>query len=266
MRKVRLIMPLSTLLLALVFAGVILAADFNDLVIAAFPLNAAIQGAQDYEEWFYVAGKPSSGYPNFTAAWLGVYVDGGPGIGFMQVGVITDENGAVWFASSDPDDPNGPIVECIVGQPAWNGRGCTADYYGQFGAEVNRWFKAEIVTYGQGFWILRFYGDDGHTPHDVAKIYFTGQTIWRAESVTEEAWRGDSADQDPYLYAAFYHYEPRYMVWGSGFQPWISGATLRTEPIYVCPDHYGGISGVQNNPKLWFAGTGGPECFVHPLF
>jgi hypothetical protein len=167
---------------------------------------------------------------------------------------MTDSGGVKWFVYAEPG------VQCLRGTTAWGTRGCVGAYSDLVG--LNQWVKVELVSYGQGFWIARLYDTKG-LGHDVAKIWSNSLTIYRGMDVSEEGW-WTSTDQ--YLTMAYYHWHPKYMVWGQGFRDWMDGNYLFTSPGSLCASHYGAWVTLAGDPHYWWAGNGGPTCYVQYLF
>jgi hypothetical protein len=235
----------------------------NDFVIGELRVDqSSVNQSRDYRTSLYVGDKPTSG-GGYTTAWFGVNLVQYNGTlysaKFSQVGFLTDNGGVRWFVYSEAG------VQCLQGSPNWGNLGCWGNYGDR--ATIGNWQNVELVTYGQGFWIARVYNQYGN-PLDVAKIMSSSLRIYRAQATTEEA---HSLVTDPYLKAAFYHWHPRYMVWGTGFQEWpaSSGGNnnhIWTWPQGMCPWHYGATVNLSGDPRYWFAGTGGSICSRNPLF
>lgn len=217
--------------------------------------------ALDYRVLLAANGKPSNGYPDYTSGWLGVYLgqfNGQPySAQFTQVGLLTKSNGIRWFVYAEPG------ITCLRGQPAWGTLGCEGSVNDL--VQIGSWHSVELVTYNQGFWIARVYESNG-VAHDVAKIWSNSLTIYRAGSVTEEAY---AVGQDPHLLASFYHWHPQYLKGGVGWQEWPKSDGSNSH-IYVtdlngqnsfCPQYYGANPNYGNDEHAWYAGMGGLQCF-----
>jgi hypothetical protein len=244
-------------------AFVITVAAGNDFVYGELRVNLGeIYNAKDYQVWLNATALPSGGYPDYTTAWLGVELaqyNGQPySAQFSQVGLLTKSDGIRWFVYAEPG------VTCLRGAQAWGNRGCQ----GSVGdlVSLGNWHKVELVTYQQGFWIARVYTSN-NVGYDVAQIWSTSSRIYRAGSVTEEAY---GVAQDPYLTASFYHWHPQYMIPGSGFKDWHESDSGGTSKIYVtdlnsqntfCPQHYGIRPNFYNDERAWYAGSGGEQCW-----
>jgi hypothetical protein len=201
--------------------------------------ESEVYSALDYRVHLRANDKPASGIDgDLTTAWLGVFLapwNGQPySAQFSQVGLKTDKNGIYWFVYAEPG------VTCLQGNHP-DPYHC----YGAYGELVGlaAWHQVELVTYGQGFWIVRVYEADGY-PHNVAKIWSSSLRIYEARSTTEQ---GYFEADDPYLTADFYHWHPQYMEGSNGWQDWpISFGdncnSIRTQAINgpdPCPAHYG---------------------------
>ena len=215
----------------------------------------------DYRVWIASGGGPTGNYPTFTTAWISVYLDNQPGlygVKFSQVGLMADSQGIYWFVYAEPG------VECWRGSRTyWNAElnkflGCKGDIgdlvdYGQF-------FKVELVTYGEGFWIARVEDSQGN-PYDVAKILSNSTNIYDADVNMEEGW---SQAQDPFEFGSFHLWHPQYNSWVNGFMEWpISDNVvnrLYAAPASICPQHYGAWTNKANDPRYWVAGSGGNVC------
>lgn len=250
-----------TILTATVVVTAKVALAGNDFVWGELRVDLFdVAHALDYRVLLLANGKPNSGYPDYTTAWFGVYLapyNGQPySAQFTQVGLLTKSNGIRWFVYAEPG------VTCLRGQPAWGNLGCEGNVNDL--VQIGSWHWVELVTYNQGFWIARIYESNG-TPHDVAKIWSTSITIYRAGSVTEEAY---AISQDPHLTALFYHWHPQYLKGGVGWKEWPK-SDGNNSFIYVtdlngqntfCPQYYGANPNYANDEHAWFAGMGGQKC------
>lgn len=239
----------------------------NDFVYGDLRVDVSeIYSAKDYRVWLNATALPSGGFPDYTTAWLGVRLaqfNGQPySAQFSQVGLLTKSDGIRWFVYAEPG------VTCLRGSQAWGNMGCQ----GSVGdlVSLGTWHQVELVTYQQGFWIARVY-DNNDVGYDVAKIWSTSTRIYRAGSVTEEAY---GALQDPYLTTSFYHWHPQYMIPWSGFKDWLESDSSGESHIYVtdlngqntfCPQHYGIRPNRFGDERSWYAGSGGENC-LWPLF
>lgn len=217
----------------------------------------------------YPSAKPAAGTGSlgYTTGWLsvnlGIYTGATYSAQFTQVGIITDANGPRWFVYAEPG------VQCLVGTTNWGTRGCLGSYNSR--VSIGAWTRVELVTYGQGFWILRVY-DQYDSPLDVAKVWSTSTRIYQANADTEEAFTGS----DPHLTAAFFHYHPKYIL--SGWQDWpaFSGTAAstnnvaRVSPSSACPTYFGVQRG-NTDFRYFFEGSftnppGAPFCGYFPIF
>jgi hypothetical protein len=243
-------------------------ANGNDFVVGEFRVDLAeVTSAQDYKLDLLATSLPSQN-GGYTAGWIGIYLDnqtsGHFPKKFTQVGLYTDKDRIYWFVYSEAG------VACLQGNNFWNDPqvgviGCRA--YLTPSVTLNTWHTVELVSYGTGFWYARVY-DANQNPKDVAQIFSSSTTIYRAYSATEEAY---SVANDPNLEATFYHHEPRYKninAYGD-FQLWprsnngnISyiGTTTINTPLPICPNKYGATPNIDNYHYKWFAGTGGQIC------
>lgn len=239
------------------------AATGNSFMYADLRVDqSSVSGARDYITNIWVGGAPSNGgNEDFTTGWLSINAAQSNGslysAQFAQVGIKTSKFGVRWFVFAETDItclegtkvtwPNEPITECR----------------GDYGARVKTgaWHKAELVTYGQGYWIARIWDYNG-VAKDVALIHYSSQTIYRAGVVTEEGY----VLPNPHILASFWHHDPRYMQWGSGFQTWpasASGGTniqknrFFTVPASECSTYYIGRLNWSGNPRFWYAGSSG---------
>jgi hypothetical protein len=188
---------------------------------------------------------------SFTTAWLAVYLPV-----FFQVGTVVNSSGYHWFAETDT-----PQIQCLEGT-TWSipapSSACIEDLNSTNYVSPGYYQDVEIVTYLDGYWYARFYERDG-TPHDVARIPSTAQTVTRVSANFEEAW---TANSDPYLPAVFSFRHPQYMVWNDGFKEWPISSNDHKSFIYpfpqglgFCPTHYGAALLFGNDPRSWYAGS-----------
>jgi hypothetical protein len=254
--------------LLLIAAVNIVIADGNDFVIGEFRVDLAeIKNAQDYKLDLLATSLPSQN-GGYTVGWIGINLanqtSGNFPDKFTQVGLFTDKDRIYWFVYSEAG------VSCLQGNNFWNDPqvgviGCRG--YLTPSVILNTWHTVELVSYGTGFWYARVY-DANQNPKDVAQIFSSSTTIYRAYSATEEAY---SSANDPNLEATFYHHEPRYKNVNAfgGFQLWprSSGSnvsyiytTAINTPLPICPNKYGATPNIDNNEYKWLAGTGGQIC------
>lgn len=269
---------MATTLLA-VFAGVLAAVA---VYAVAFAQNATdklavemrtdlsqVRNSGDYIHTMSGESRPSRGAPDNTNAWLGIWVDpGAPSSSFAQVGLLGDSNGFYWFIFSMKQ------VVCLRGTPppGWEGHGCRGANGDM--VQLGSWHKVELVTYGQGFWIARVYNAQGGAV-DLARIYSSSRSIYRANATFEEAF---SNLPDPYLKGDYYHWHPQYWDWGTGgFRLWPASSGpgqnylwTVTEPPgrenEVCPAHYSSYHHIGGDPRYWFTGTYGGDCYEDPMW
>jgi len=136
-------------------------------------------------------------------------------------------------------------------------------------ASLGGWQTMELVHYsGQSWWVARVYNTSG-SPTDVAQINDSNARIYRAMDYSEE---GYTEATDPHLPMAFYHWNPEYMSWGSGFQQWPSSSVvgrnnLFTSPSGICPTLYAANVLSSGPPPYWLAASsGGNICGLNPMF
>jgi hypothetical protein len=228
---------------------------------------------QDYR--VFLAAHPSAPYSSsggYTTNWLGLHLAADPHFEFIQVGLKADQNGTHWFAQAWEFVPGaGSPITCLRGErsePDGDGvyHGCT----GAVGDIVasDQWSSVELVTYGQGFWIARVYTPSGSAV-DVAKFSSGNTSIQRALVSTEET-RLESAD--PFLGSAFYHCHPQVLGGDGGWQEWPYSTQGHPNYLYAtnesgynsfCPLNYGANLYLADDPRFWFAGTGGQKCDEH---
>ncbi len=260
--------PALTLCIALVATAVVAIAGGNDFMVGELRVDLSeVNSAGDYRVLLLANDKPSSGSPDYTAAWIGLDLaqyNGQPfSAQFSQVGLLARDDGIHWFVYAEPG------VTCMRGEEYWgtcNGRSCGC--LGTVGDIVSQstWHHVELVTYGQGYWIARVYPAGSEIGWDVAQIWSTSTRIYRAQSTMEEAY---TTSQDPYLIGRFYYWHPEYIVPGSGFRDWPESAGGQRSNIYAtdlngqntfCPDHYGVDPNWVGNERAWYAGTSGQQC------
>lgn len=265
---------LSVLTLACILAAPVTAADAagNDFIIGELRVDlSSVYQSRDFTHFVWSGQRPTSG-GGYTTGWLGVRLgvfDGTLFSGkFTQVGVITDLIGPYWFVLTEVG------IQCLQGRFVIVQGGAQA-CWGNYNDRVTsgNWNRVELVTYGQGFWIARVYDIYGN-PQDVAKIMESGTRIYRAQATSEQAYTDST---NPHLRADFYHYDPEYMVWGTGFQDWPASSGGSNNYIYpypgagtVCPTWYKAVF-TTSNLRFWFAGSSpGPGgvavCSLNPWF
>jgi hypothetical protein len=252
----------TKILVGIIAAIVIISQTFiialagHDFIYATLRVDLpVVNSARDYQVTLYAKDIPSYGDPDYTAAWLSINLDINhqPTFPdqFSQIGLLTSSTGVRWFVYAEPG------VICLRGTTYWGNLGCRGSVNDI--ASLNSWYKVELVTYMEGFWIARIY-DTNNVSYDVAKILSPSIYIYQANSATEEAY---NVTQDPYMTAAFNHSHPQYMVWGSGFQDWPAsdnvgvsymGSSDDSGNNTFCPDYYG----YNPNPfdeRIWYAGS-----------
>lgn len=229
----------------------------NDFIVVDLRIDdPLVQNSLDYQVWLAASGGPNDNYPTFTTAWLSVNLDDEPGLygnKFSQVGLIADNQGIHWFVYAEPG------VECWRGSHTyWKDDlqkylGCKGDINDL--VDYDQFYKVELVTYGQGFWIARVQDGNGDV-HDVAKILSNSMAIFDADVSFEEGW---SQSTDPYEYGLFHFWHPQYNSWDNGFKEWpFSGSSINylyAYPSAICPDDFGASINVTNDPRYWLAGS-----------
>jgi len=254
-----------------IIAAGIVSASGNDFAHTELRVDlASVYNSKDYQELINTTAKPAAGTASlgYTTGWLSVDLAAFNGstysAQFTQVGIITDEYGPRWFVYAEPG------VQCLSGSANWGTLGCIGAYNARVGLGI--WTKVELVTYNQGFWILRVY-DQNNSPLDVAKVWSTSTRIYRANASSEEAWGGSS---DPHLTANFFHHHPKYI--NSGWQEWpaFTGTSPSTNnvagvsPSSICPTYFGVQRGASDF-RYFFLGSfanppGAPFCGYFPIF
>jgi hypothetical protein len=236
----------------------------NDFIVTNLRTDLSdVYIANDYRAWLAAIDKPTGSYPTYTTVWLSVDLADSPdpyGDLFSQVGLLTDDRGLYWFVYAEPG------VECLSGEYTWwnNDLG---KYLGcKGGAEqfvaYNTLHRVELVTYGNGFWIARIVDSNGIS-HDVAKILSDSAYIYAATVTMEEAY---TQTQDPHLPGRFYAFRPQYFNHNEGvFRDWPFSLGnninhLYATPSNICPQYYGATVNYADDPRFWYAGTGGNIC------
>jgi len=193
---------------------------------------------------------------------LSVNLDDEPGLYghlFTQVGLLTDSHGIYWFVYAEPG------VECLRGHyDHYNydlGKylGCRGDNTDL--VDFGQLSRVELVTYHEGYWIARVQDISGYM-RDVAKIWSDSPYIYDANVAFEEGW---TQSQDPFELGYYFMWHPGYNNWTTGFSEWpmstpLSENTLYSSPMSICPQHYGAVINFDEDPRYWFAGTGGITC------
>ena len=203
----------------------------NEYLYSLLPVSdSGVANAGDYNMYLVTTGLPSNtviegdsvaNYLRLDAGW--VFPNHfNP---FMHAGIYATSQGVGWFAGSNPGDPLSPTVTCSnedyetwlnpSGQPT----GCRSPL-GDLQLNVNIWTRVQLVTYGQGEWIVRFTHKNGHKV-DVATIHNPYTTLTHARVVMEEVWYGTNPSQNPWFSAQFYDLNLKYRT-GNGWAFWPS--------------------------------------------
>ncbi len=167
------------------------------------------------------------------------------------MGLATDAYGVRWFTFTYL--PGG--MQCTRGYPSWGGSGCLGDY-GDIAA-LGQWYKAELVTYYQGYWIARIHNSSNGQVADVARILSPSQRIYRATQVGETAY---NTSYDPAIMLSVFHYHPRYMNNGS-FQEWPGGSQTyfyqqtSGPSAPICEAIYHGVLDLGGDARYWWTGS-----------
>lgn len=243
----------------------------NDFVILQLATDQFWQAhGADYKTSILVNAIPTGytcsggGYGCSSATdWLALYTPR-----FFQIGFLAQQDGVEWFVET-VDNGNGHLtVTCLQGTSGWGGQGCEGGWGSRVGLGTYQDF--ELVTYNQGFWVLREYDQYGQ-PLDVATINDTSLTINGAQVAAEEAWNGQ---EDQFVNMQYYNKHPLHFVSNVGFIDWEpSGSTGQKNYIWVspgnyiiCPSPYGATKDINNDSHWWYSGTGGWLCTQNPLF
>jgi hypothetical protein len=271
--KSRRFVPIGLVALFLALTQVA-SADY-DQVRVTLSLGSPDVQSLDYRGWIYagynIAPLPSTPlYTAYAAGWLGFWLSPCPWppdywgqCQFSQVGYLADRDGLRWFVYAEPG------VQCLAGSNYWyhNGVliGCLSNVNDR--VRIGTFQIFEMVRYMQdNFWVVRVYDPNG-SPLDVAKIWSTSAAIFKAEMTSEEGIA--TGVNDPNIMLRYYHYHPQYMKWGTGFLDWPDSGggqnnildTISSPAHAFCPQQYGAVQRIANDPKSWFAGTGGPDCY-----
>ena len=250
--------------------------NFNEWVGVDFPVsNSSVSSAMDYFVYMVATDKPELAGTAKAVNYFGMRAGTNTSTfnAFIHAGLYVSNEGYRWFAAASPSHPNAPVVECLRGNPAWynsGGRetGCVSGY-GDLGLGQNQWLRVQIVTYRQGFWIVRLQNPGTGAKVDVAKIHNPNTTLTDADIVGEESWSGVDPTQNPWVKVKFYDLDFKYRTnyyWNHmpsdiggdyGLNNIWEASNSSSDP---CPSHYGITKNIQNNPYLWFVGTGGSNC------
>ena len=100
--------------------------------------------------------------------------------------------------------------------------------------------------------------------YDVARVLSDSPYIYDADVDFEEGW---VQAQDPYEIGYYYMRNPEYKIWGSDFTAWPLSTPGRSNSLYpspsaICPQHYGALLNINQDPRFWYAGTGGIVCYA----
>lgn len=181
--------------------------------------SSALQNARDYSTWIYLLREPVAYPGNYGEGFLQVGIVGSVlSDSYIEAGFRTYGNGDVrWYVRT----LYGNGIECFAGATLIVSSGVYEECQGpstSSGAVPNvtpfTWANVEIVTYNQGFWIVRV--EAGGVKLDVAKVFEPsnlvdiGRTYQSTRLVNAVGQTG----------AGFLHWHPRYMIWGSGFYLW----------------------------------------------
>jgi hypothetical protein len=243
----------------------------NDFVITDLRIDLqAVYNSKDYKTSIFIGGQPNNLIAgDFTTAWIGIDLAQFNGsvysAQFSQVGLMSTNSGLHWFVYAESP------VTCLEGAPIYGNLGCIGSTNSY--VNVGSWHNFELVKYtNETSWIARVWDYYGN-PHDVARINYNSNRIYRAQVTTEE---GYSGQVDPKYLAPYWHSHPLYNTWSVGFADWpaTSGGnnnifhTYPTSPS-ICPDPYSGRLNWNNDPRFWFAGKTGPTpatCSQNPIF
>lgn len=260
---------LLTLALTLVFnsSSLAMSGDGNDQVVAWLRNDlAGVNNAQNYM-MYLVPASPLPSTPREVATSYGYLgVDAGPNqTHFLQVGFTEDVYALRWFVFSYDYG-----ITCTRGHLYFNGYGCLGDP-NDF-ATLDSFQMVQMDTDLHGTWHAFLYNTQGQGV-DVAHIYFGSNTAYNVFTSSEEMWTTQS---DPGIMVRYYHFHPRYYQYPVGWTDWsCSGGLPGCQPgghnylnQAVCPPGwpYAAIINLGNDPRFWFAGTGGGTCNVNPLF
>lgn len=193
---------------------------YHEYVTVEFPVsNSQVANAHDY--YIYALTTELSNSTNQAVANF-LRLDAGyayPGFNpFIHAGLYVTIEGVSWFAGGNPGDPWTPTVVCKLSKDheAWiiNDRptGCLGNF-GDLGLNVNVWTRLQLVTYGDGKWIVRFTNASG-AKVEVAEIYNPNTTVTKAAVSVEETWYGTAPNQNPWLNAKFYDLDIKYRAAG----------------------------------------------------
>ncbi|OQY48750.1 MAG: hypothetical protein B6242_01665 [Anaerolineaceae bacterium 4572_78] len=246
----------------------------NRFGAAGFPSvnqSTEFSSAGDYYVYMASTGAPIETIPvkgisssgTILLNWLGLTArdNNNPGgdTDFIAAGLITTQTGIHWFASTEPKSHVATEIECIQGYEGWHNMygqptACISiqgsmglDHYG------NDWLRVQIVTYGNGYWIVRFRNDATGKTKDVAKIYTNKTIVTDAHIGLRKSWNGTEKSFKSGFYNQDFKYR-RGMYWAhapsgiSNFDDSVIGMSSE-----FCPP-YGFDTYVQNNPYLWYLG------------
>jgi hypothetical protein len=250
---------------------------YNEFVVVDFPVsNTTVNTAGDYRIEMVAVAKPATETGSDAVInWLGLYAGSSSPTfnAFMHAGLYVTSDGVQWFAAAAPYQNTAPPVVCLAGTEVWPNpsgltTGCLSDV-GDLGINVNTWIRLQIVTYGNGFWIVRIANPGTQTKIDVARIYNPNTYLTVSKIVMEESWYGTAPGQNPWYPANFYDVDFKYRrdfywaQWPSNIGGNYGSNNIRENSYSgadVCPAHYGVNNYVQGNPYLWYMGTGGSKC------
>ena len=140
----------------------------------------------------------------------------------------------------------------------------------------DEWYQLELVTYDQGFWVVRLRTSQGRW--DIAKVRDTSLTVQPDWIDTGTRMRGGTPSLP--VTGGLWHWHPLYAVWGQGLQLWPSSTSNNlylernrfeiTVPSFCSGSTaiYEGYFGYYGDPRWWFAGNdpGAGLCYKDPQF
>lgn len=270
------------LLLLLLFPATSLAQQtaYNEYVVASFPvIKPEVSTAGDYFVYMVGADRPTTynGYvANYMLIRTGNGVVGSTTSNKIQVGLYVTAAGYRWFVNAERTAASdGYDVDCKRGNPQWfdsnnENSGCLSDF-GDLGLGKDKWLRVQLVKYSSlDYWIVRIRNFGTEQVADVAHIHAPNPNsiVDRAQTVLHERWFGTQPSDNPWLLTSFYNQDFKYRTAnGWAHMPSGIGNNYGVSNIYPATDnnsnpctHYGVDTYVQDNPYLWFMGTGGSIC------
>lgn len=160
----------------------------NDFVITDLRIDLqAVYNSKDYKTSIFIGGQPNNLIAgDFTTAWIGIDLAQFNGsvysAQFSQVGLMSTNSGLHWFVYAESP------VTCLEGAPIYGNLGCIGSTNSY--VNVGSWHNFELVKYtNETSWIARVWDYYGN-PHDVARINYNSNRIYRAQVTTEEGYSG----------------------------------------------------------------------------